>query len=222
MTVTEPGNHAQTPLPIHREALPFDPSQNARAMSDDQLRQEMERVPGWIERERARERAARSAYRAVADEVDHRIHAIRRRQREVQQEHERRVASAQARRVEPMREVKPGRETRHANLAEAVLAIWSLDAYREPMTTSEIAAALPDVGYHSQAAPRSLRSTINQALTRLCRDGLVQKFRMDGSPLDDADPNARARRYMPAERSGGGNHTPRHTADLNHTAAPMV
>ncbi|TVQ64023.1 MAG: hypothetical protein EA378_00240 [Phycisphaerales bacterium] len=200
------------------DELPFDSSRHPRSLSDDQLRQELEQASGWIERERAEERAARLAYRTIADRVDRRISAIRRRQREIQGEHDRRLSTSRVLSSDHVRELKPGREMRHPNLAEAVLAIWTLDAYCEPMTTSEIAAALPDVGYHSQAAPRSLRSTINQALTRLCREGRVRKFRMDGSPLDDADPNARARRYMPAQVA----RMPSHTADLNQAGAPMA
>jgi len=183
-------------------SMPFEPARPPRALTDEQLRGEWSAAAAWIEQERARERAARARYQLVADEVESKVAAIRVRQREVELELNRRerlgAESAISGTESFFAETKPeGRKARHANLAEAILAIWSLEAYREPMTTQEIAQALPDVGYQSHAADRSLRSTINQALTRLCREGRVRKYRMDGTALDDSDTNARARRYMP-------------------------
>jgi DNA-binding GntR family transcriptional regulator len=51
------------------------------------------------------------------------------------------------------------------------------------------------VGYESKAAPRSLRSAVNQALAKLSRDGKVQKYRQDGSVIAKNEPRARARKY---------------------------
>jgi hypothetical protein len=86
------------------------------------------------------------------------------------------------------------------NLAEAIVSIWTLDRYTEPMTTEEIAEALSDVGYESDAAATSLRSSINQALAKLAKVGRMVKFRADGSQISPKDHSSRARKYLAAIR----------------------
>lgn len=88
-----------------------------------------------------------------------------------------------------------GRQGR-LNIYEAVMRVWTVDKYRLPLTTSEISRAIKDVGYVTRAAPRSMKSTLNQALAKLCREKLVRRFRTDGTEIDPDDRHSRARKYM--------------------------
>lgn len=185
------------------DRLPFEPITDLAAISMVDLASHLESVTVWIEQQRVREREARRAYEAVAAEVQERIGQIRDYAARLVAEHRRRISSfdgmVEQPPLPPLPELKPeaGLLPRPRTIEDAILAIWSLDRYDEPLTTEQIARALPEVGYESKAAPRSLRSTVNQALARLCRDGRIHKFRMDGSPLPDDQPDARARRYQP-------------------------
>lgn len=187
-------------------------------MSLVEIAQELEQITGRIEVERVEEREARAAYQVVADRVQASITAIREYASLLVDEQHRRMSSfngflgrsTEADRVTAasMAEPKPngsaknrGRSTGRRNIAQAILAIWDLDGYDEPLTTDEIASALTDVGYHSNAAPRSLKSTINQALAKLSRDQLIHKYRADGSQIRHNDPRSRARRYMASAQS---------------------
>src|SRR5690606_26501527 len=58
-------------------------------------------------------------------------------------------------------EAKPG--GRKLSLTDAILLIWKDGGYSVPLTTEEIAGALPEVGSASRASDRSLKSTMNQA-----------------------------------------------------------
>jgi hypothetical protein len=117
-----------------------------------------------------------------------------------------------------IRELKPGAHDDHAqplavaapgegagrhgrlNIYEAVMRVWTVDKYSVPLTTSEISRAIKDVGYVTRAAPRSMKSTLNQALAKLCREKLVRRFRTDGTEIDPDDHRSRARKYMAWQR----------------------
>jgi hypothetical protein len=56
------------------------------------------------------------------------------------------------------------------------------------------------VGYKTDAAPASLRSSVNQALAKLCRVGTIVRLRADGSVIPPKDKTSRARKYLAATR----------------------
>ncbi|MFG0283378.1 MAG: hypothetical protein ACF8R7_03060 [Phycisphaerales bacterium JB039] len=193
----------------------------ASEMTTIEIVQELETVTSRIEAERVREREARAKYKVVADEVERRVNEIRDRANMLVREQRRRLESftglvgnkADAQ-VEPLPSSEPrqtsGRSPQGSNgaarrrragrrsIADAILDVWTLDRYSEPLTTDEIIEALDVVGYESSASPRSLKSSLNQALARLCKDGKVQRYRLDGDPIPPSDTVSRARRYMPA------------------------
>jgi hypothetical protein len=181
----------------------------------------LERVTNAIEHERTAEREARKVYQEVAGRVEANIASIRGYARSLVDEQRRRMASfdgmigekngagakasgaEHGERASQIREPKPPRRDRHGvlsgekmNIYEAVLRVWSLDEYRMPLTTTEISRAIKDVGYVTRAAPRSMKSTLNQALAKLCRDRLVRRFRTDGTEINPEDRHSRARKYM--------------------------
>lgn len=182
-----------------------------------EIAERLERVTQTIEAERCVEREARSVYQEVASRVEANIGAIRAHARALVDEQRRRMASfdgmigernGHAIHAGPI-EIKPpsnrslddeGRtgEARPSrlNIYEAVMRVWTLDKYSLPLTTSEIARAIKDVGYVTRAAPRSMKSTLNQALAKLCREKLVRRFRTDGTEIDPDDHHSRARKYM--------------------------
>lgn len=175
-----------------------------------QIAERLERVTSLIEAERVRERDARTRYRQIADEVEARITAIKTDAASLVREQQRRLSS-----FDGMISIGPsagtGRgavassgDTRRrtpldtpSNISDAIVRIWSLPEYDEPLSTDEIAEALPAVGYESKAAPRSLRSAVNQALAKLCRSGRMEKYRQDGTVITRRETGARARRYKP-------------------------
>ncbi|MEO0511793.1 MAG: hypothetical protein AAF108_02730 [Planctomycetota bacterium] len=89
-------------------------------------------------------------------------------------------------------EAKP---TSRMMMPDAILAIWDLEDCRHPLNTDEIANGLRALGYRTSAAPRSLKSSINQTIARLCNAGRLKKYRSDGTPLANVE-GARARRYL--------------------------
>lgn len=174
-----------------------------------QVAERLEKITGWIEAERVKEREARAAYKAVADRVEARVQEIRGYAESLLAEQRKRMHSFSGlidrRGPEPLpssmveaaparREPEGGRRT----FTEALLAVWTLGDYRSPLTTEQILEGLAAVGYESRAAPRSFRSALNQALAKLCREGKVIKYRLDGSRIPDVDRLSRARRYMAA------------------------
>jgi hypothetical protein len=185
-----------------RSDLPFDRSRPVDQMSLTELSEQLDKVTAWIESERSKERAARAEYQAVADKVEHQIALIRDYARQLFQTQQRRLAQFEGLigKSASQAEAKPlkGAAREKRTIEEAILYIWGLEGFDRPLTTEDISAALPLVGYETRATPRSLKSTVNQALAKLCRDGRMLKYRIDGSPLGTEDPNARARRYRPA------------------------
>ncbi len=103
------------------------------------------------------------------------------------------VAAPSSHRPRPDPGSRPGR----LNIYDAIMKVWTLEKYRTPLTTSEISRAIKDVGYVTRAAPRrSMKSTLNQALAKLCRDRAVRRFRTDGTEISPEDHHSRARKYM--------------------------
>lgn len=171
-----------------------------------QIAERLEKVTAQIEAERTKERDARQKYREVADAVEARITAIKSEAGALVREQQSRLASFDgmlSRRSQGEDEARQGfaaGRRRHpldapANIGEAILRLWTLPEHDEPLTTDEIAEGLSTVGYDSKAAPRSLRSAVNQALAKLVRDGKVDKYRQDGSIIGRNEHGARARKY---------------------------
>lgn len=174
-----------------------------------EIARELETITSRIEAERERERQARAVYQAVAAEVEGRIREIRELAQSLVDEQRRRMVSfdgfigrkANGEQHAPAAAEPASEEQDPRSLGPAILRIWTLEKYRRPLTTDQLVAALKEVGYQSKAAPRSLKSALNQTLAKLCRDGKVRKYRLDGQPIDAGDTGARARRYM-AVRNG--------------------
>jgi hypothetical protein len=185
----------------------------------------LEKITSAIEEQRTRERGARKVYKTVAEEVEQEIERIRGHARTLLMEQRRRMDSFNgmlskspdplppATNGRDLREVKmggalasleleprTGRETGAAggrlSIADAMLKVWTLDQYNRPLTTEEIMQALTDVGYTSKASPRSMKSTLNQVLAKLCRERRIRRFRTDGAEIDASDTHSRARKYL--------------------------
>lgn len=191
-------------------ALPEEPK-DLESLTLVEIAQLLERVTAQIEAERARERDARAHYQALATQTDARIRQIKQQASALVREQQRRLRSfdgmldqpSDARSDQPDARPRPTQARRHsplatpANIGQAILRLWTLPEFDQPLTTDQIAEALPTVGYESKAAPRSMRSAVNQALAKLCRDGQIDKYRADGSIIGHSDRRSRARRYMP-------------------------
>lgn len=173
-----------------------------------EVAEQLEKVTGWIEAQRVREREARAIYDRVRQETESNIARIRDYAKELVKHQQRKMSSFSGILGQP--ETPAPSAARSApvfrsgstpkNLAEAILAIWSLDRYTDPLTTEDIAAALKDVGYKTDAAEASIRSSVNQALAKLCGTGRVVRLRADGSPIPPRDKTSRARKYVAATR----------------------
>jgi len=169
-----------------------------------QVAEELEKITSLIEAERVEEREARKVYQTVADRINARVDQIKKYGQDLVAEQQRRVNSFSGLLgTEPPASIRSSRPMAHPaasgpkkNISEAIVAIWRIPDYQEPLTTEEIAEALQDVGYESKAAPRSLKSTLNQTLAKLTRDGTVLRYRLDGTPIDAEETKARARKYM--------------------------
>jgi hypothetical protein len=184
------------------------PPADLGSLSLVQIAERLERVTSQIEAERVREREARARYKEIADQVEAKIAAIKAEASTLVREQHRRMTSfdgllgaagngvgAAPGARSPGAERRRGPAEAPANIADAIVRIWTLPQFDEPLSTEEIVDALPDVGYESKAAPRSLRSAVNQALAKLSRDGRVQKYRQDGTVIAKNEPRARARKY---------------------------
>jgi hypothetical protein len=175
-----------------------------------EIAEHLDRIPGLIEAERRREAEAREVYEAVARDSEQRARLIREYAEKLLEQHKRKMSAFDGMLSRPAvvtpraplgrTATFPKSAAAPKNLAEAIVSIWALDRYSEAMTTEEIAEAIKDVGYESDAAETSLRSSINQALAKLCKVGRVVKFRADGSPISPKDHTSRARKYLAATR----------------------
>jgi hypothetical protein len=190
-------------------SLPFDNSKPIPEMSITEIGGALENVTRWIENERVREREARKVYDAVATEVESKVATIRAyAERLLKANREKMAAFDGLLGVKPASTPAPTKYGRHApaylaepkNLGEAILSVWQQDRFAEPLTTDELADAVKSIGYETSAAPASLKSSINQALAKLCKVGRVIRYRADGSMIDSKDKSSRARKYLAATR----------------------
>lgn len=198
------------------DSLPFNNGRPMAELSLVEVAEQLERVTSWIEAERVREREARSAYESVRQQTESRIDEIRKYAQELVGIQRRRMSSfdgllgkqdqaagnnSHAARF-PRAPMAPaiGASSGKKNIAEAILDTWNLDPDPQPMTTEDIIAALPHVGYTSKAAAASLKSSVNQALAKLCRVGKVVRLRADGSVIPVRDKTSRARKYIAASK----------------------
>ncbi len=200
----------QTTVPVIEE-LPFLHEKPVGEMSLTDIAQALEKVTGWIEAQRSIEREARVHYQAIAQECEGKVSRIREYAQELVRHQQRRMASfdtflgakVETKPSGTSAAMGPGRSGSKApprNLAAAIVEVWGLDKFSEALTTEEIAAALPEVGYKTDAAPASLRSSVNQALAKLCRVGTIVRLRADGSVIPPKDKTSRARKYLAATR----------------------
>lgn len=183
--------------------LPFTDPGKMQSLTLVQIAEELEKITSLIEGERVEEREARKVYQVIADRVNARVDQIKKHGQALLAEQQRRANSfngllgndppVRTRSSRPV--AHPAASGPKKNISEAIVAIWRIPDYQEPLTTEEIADALQDVGYESKAAPRSLKSTLNQTLAKLCRDGTVLRYRLDGTPIDPEETKARARKY---------------------------
>lgn len=190
-------------------AGPMGETRDPSDLSLVEIAEQLEKVTGWIETQRVREREARAAYDRVRQETESNIARIRDYAKELVKHQQRKMSSfsgilgqPEAPKSSAGSRTSPSPRTGGTpkNLAEAILAIWSLDRYSEALTTEDIAAALKDVGYQTDAAEASIRSSVNQALAKLCGTGRVVRLRADGSPIPPRDKSSRARKYIAATR----------------------
>lgn len=196
-------------MTIDSKTLPFDPSRSVTDLNLMEVAEQLDQIGGWIEHERQRETEARRIFETTVRDVESKVHAIRGYAEKLMEQHRRKMSAFDGllgkssprnplARVATFPKAAASKEPR--NLGEAIVSIWTLDRYAEPMTTEEIAEALADVGYESDAAATSLRSSINQALAKLCKVGRIVKFRADGSQISPKDHTSRARKYLAAIR----------------------
>jgi hypothetical protein len=190
-----------------------DLSRPAGELSMVELSALLERITSWIEAERARERQARTAYEAVRTDVDASIGRIKAYAQELVSAQQRKISSFQGllggpREAGGESRKRGGGERRDPlgpprNLGEAILAVWDLPGQGEPIGTEEIGALLGEVGYTSKASSSSIKSSVNQALAKLTRDGRVLRIRADGSVIAAKDTASRARKYLSARHAKG-------------------
>jgi hypothetical protein len=200
---------------VEPKDLPFDITRPVADMTNVEIAGQLDQVSGWMAAERQREHEAKTTYEAVAKDVEVKVRAIRGYAERLMEQHKRRMSAFDGMLSKSSAPASPrntlARSATFAkspapsgsgpkNLAEAIIAIWTLDQYAEPMTTEEIAEALSDVGYESDAEPSSLRSSINQSIAKLCKVGRMVKFRADGTQISPKDHSSRARKYLAAIR----------------------
>lgn len=199
------------------ERLPFLSGKPVGEMTLVEIAEQLEKVTSWIEGQRVQEREARAQYQQVAQRVETAISQIRQYAQQLLDAQNRKASSfsGMLTRGQPQpgqrsrggsrrgQEPEGGRTSGKMNISDAILAIWSLDQYQEQLTTEDIGQALPQTGYKSNAAPTSIKSSINQALAKLCRSGQVIRFRSDGSRISPRDNKSRARKYIAASLADG-------------------
>ena len=187
--------------------LPFEVNKPVGEMTMVEIGEALENVTRWIEAERVREREARKVFEAVSSEVEGRVSKIRAYAEKLLKANRDKLSAYDGLLGNKPQVVIPQRSSRPAgiihepkNLGEAILSVWQLDRYGQPLTADELAEAVKDVGYQTSAAPTSLKSSINQALAKLCKVGRVIRYRADGSIIDSKDKTSRARKYLAATR----------------------
>jgi YesN/AraC family two-component response regulator len=195
------------------EQQPFSTAKPVNEMNLVEIAEQLEKVTSWIEAQRVKEREARVIYQSVAQQVEGAVQQIRHYAQQLVDAQHRKVSSFSGMLTKEQTQSLQARSSRPAsipshngrgkmNIADAILSIWSLDRFHEALTTEEIGEALPETGYKSNAAPTSLKSSINQALAKLCRSGQVIRFRSDGTRIPARDNKSRARKYISANLAG--------------------
>ncbi|MBL8876626.1 MAG: hypothetical protein JNM86_12600 [Phycisphaerae bacterium] len=188
--------------------LTFDSSKPVTDMSITEIGSALENVTRWIEAERVREREARKVYDAVTSEVEAKVATIRAYAERLLKANREKMAAFDGllgvKQAPAPAQSKFGRApsfiAEPKNLGEAILSVWQQDRYAEPLTTDELADAVKSIGYETSAAPASLKSSINQALAKLCKVGRIIRYRADGTMIDSRDKSSRARKYLAATR----------------------
>lgn len=184
--------------------LPFENSKPIAEMTITEIGGALENVTRWIENERVREREARKVYDAVASEVESRVATIRAYAERLLKANREKMAAFDGLLGNRQTGYRHGRAPAYLaepkNLGEAILSVWQQDRFAEPLTTDELADAVKSIGYETSAAPASLKSSINQALAKLCKVGRVIRYRADGTMIDSKDKSSRARKYLAATR----------------------
>lgn len=201
---------------VSADDAPFATDVNPSELSLVEIAEQLEKVTGWIEGQRVREREARAVYTVVQQQTEANIKKIRDYAQDLVKYQQKKMSSFNGLLgVQP--EVKPmnGQSNSRVggarfsqgsgtptpkNIGQAILAVWGPNHHEEALTTEEIAAALPHVGYKTDAAPSSIKSSVNQALAKLCRVGTVVRLRADGTPIPPKDKTSRARKYLAAVR----------------------
>lgn len=200
-----------TMIETRGETLPFTADRPVADLTLVEIAEQLEKVTGWIEAQRVRERDARRAYDLISQQVEANVDQIRKYANDLLNAQRKRMNAFDGllgRQPEaPMsragRSTTPpqgGGKSAKKNIVEAIYDVWSIDRYAEPLTTEEIIAALPDTGYASNAAASSLKSSVNQALAKLCKVGRVVRLRADGTVIPPKDKTSRARKYLAANR----------------------
>ncbi|MCC6428339.1 MAG: hypothetical protein IT435_16150 [Phycisphaerales bacterium] len=193
------------------ETLPFTAERPVADLTLVEIAEQLEKVTGWIEAQRVRERDARRAYDQIAHQVEANVDQIRKYANDLLGAQRRRMnafdgllgrqpeATTSRSGKAPIIPSGGGKSAKK-NIVEAIYDVWAIDRYAEPLTTEEIIAALPDTGYQSNAAASSLKSSVNQALAKLCKVGRVVRLRADGTVIPPKDKTSRARKYLAANR----------------------
>lgn len=188
-------------------SLPFQQGKPVSELTLVELSEQLEQVTSWIEAQRVQEREARRQYQEIANRVESSIAEIRAYAKQLVEHHRRKMNSFDGLLGSRQQDATaPLQRTSHSggaggtpkNLGEAIVALWTSGIFSDPLTTEEIADGLPDVGYESNAAPTSLKSSVNQSLAKLCRSGQVIRLRADGSRIPPRDTKSRARKYIAA------------------------
>jgi hypothetical protein len=199
------------------ESLPFNADRAVAELTLVEIAEQLEKVTGWIEAQRVRERDARKAYDLISQQVEANVDQIRKYANELLAAQRKRMNAfdgllgRQPEAPAPRSgrssststssgSLSGGGRSAKKNIVEAIYDVWSIDRYAEPLTTEEIIAALPDTGYQSNAASSSLKSSVNQALAKLCKVGRVVRLRADGTVIPPKDKTSRARKYLAANR----------------------
>lgn len=199
-----------TMIETRGEALPFSGDRPVADLTLVEIAEQLEKVTGWIESQRVRERDARKAYDQIAHQVEANVDQIRKYANDLLNAQRKRMNAFDGLlgRQPEAPSSKSGRpsfahgggKSAKKNIVEAIYDVWSIDRYGEPLTTEEIIAALPDTGYASNAAASSLKSSVNQALAKLCKVGRVVRLRADGTVIPPKDKTSRARKYLAANK----------------------
>lgn len=185
------------------------PPKPVNEMTLVEISQQLERITKLIEDERVKERDARAVYDVVAKAAEANIAAIKKTAQELRNAHLKKVSAfdgllgvetAPARsnfvqRAAPAPR-KPGSKQ---NIQDAIFAIWDNSRFARTLTTDDIIDGLRANGFATNASERSLKSSINQNLAKLCRVEKVIRLRADGSKIGSRDTTSRAKMYIAAK-----------------------